>query len=89
MRYVMKQKILCLGDDFIIRDQAGREVYYVDGKVFSIRDSLSFQDMNGHELATIRQRLLAAKLVLRAPLDRDANFFLFAMHNRCIGEAKE
>jgi len=57
--YQMKQKILCFGDDFIIRDHASNEAYYVDGKVLSIRDSLSFQDMNEHELATIRQRLLA------------------------------
>lgn len=59
MLYQMKQKMMCFGDDFIIRDQSGREMYYVDGKVLSIRDSLSFQEMNGHELATIRQRLLA------------------------------
>jgi len=59
MRYVMKQKILCLGDDFRIRNEAGQDVYFVDGRAFSIGDKLSFQDMSGTELAFIRQKLLA------------------------------
>ena len=59
MRYVMRQKLFSWGDDFVIRDEAGREVFYVDGKAFSLGDQLSFQDMQGNELAFIRQKLLA------------------------------
>jgi uncharacterized protein YxjI len=59
MRYVMRQKLLSWGDDFIIKDEEGRDVFYVDGKVFSLGDKLSFQDMQGNELASIRQKLLA------------------------------
>lgn len=59
MRYVLKQKLFALGDDFHIRDENGRDVYFVDGKAFSIGNELSFRDMAGHELAFIRQRLLA------------------------------
>ncbi|TAK17755.1 MAG: hypothetical protein EPO35_02470 [Acidobacteria bacterium] len=58
MRYVMKQKIFALGDDFVIRDEAGAERFFVDGKVFSIGAKLSFQDMNGNELCFIKQKLL-------------------------------
>jgi uncharacterized protein YxjI len=59
VRYVMKQKLFCLGDDFVITDADGRKVFCVDGKAFSIGEKLSFQDMHGRELAFIRQRLLA------------------------------
>ena len=59
MRYVMKQKLLSWGDDFVIKDEAGRDVFYVDGKAFSLGNQLSFQDMEGNELASIRQTLLA------------------------------
>lgn len=59
MRYVLRQKMLCLGDDYTIKDADGNAAFYVDGKVFSIGDKLSFQDMQGNELAFIRQRLLA------------------------------
>lgn len=59
MRYVMKQKLFCWGDDFTIKDESGQDRFFVDGKVFSLGDQLSFQDMQGRELAFIRQKLLA------------------------------
>jgi uncharacterized protein YxjI len=59
MRYVMKEKILSWGDDFRIRDEQGRDVYYVDGKVLSFGDKLSFKDIAGNELALIDQKLLS------------------------------
>jgi uncharacterized protein YxjI len=59
MRYVMKQKLFCWGDDFTIKDEAGTDRFFVDGKAFSLGKQLSFQDMEGQELAFIRQKLLA------------------------------
>jgi uncharacterized protein YxjI len=59
MRYQMKQKLFSWGDDFTIKDAAGNDCYFVDGRAFSIGDKLSFQDMAGRELAFIRQKLLA------------------------------
>lgn len=59
MRYLMKQKLFCWGDDFSIKDEAGRDKFFVDGKAFTIGNKLSFQDMNGNELAFIRQKLLS------------------------------
>jgi uncharacterized protein YxjI len=55
----MKQKLFCWGDDFIIRDSEGRDTFLVDGKVFTIGEKLSFQDMAGNELAFISQKLLS------------------------------
>ncbi|HZZ41820.1 MAG TPA: LURP-one-related family protein [Tepidisphaeraceae bacterium] len=59
MRYQLKQKLLSFGDDFVIRDEAGNEAYYVDGKVFTIRNTLSLKDAAGTERALIRQKLLS------------------------------
>jgi uncharacterized protein YxjI len=59
MRYVMKQKLFCWGDDFTIKDDAGTDRFFVDGKAFSLGKQLSFQDVQGQELAFIRQKLLA------------------------------
>ncbi len=59
MRYVLKQKLLSWGNDFRIRNEAGDEVYFVDGKVFSLRNRLAFEDMQGRELATIQKKLLS------------------------------
>jgi uncharacterized protein YxjI len=58
MRYVMRQKLLSWGNDFIIRDEDGRDMYYVDGKAISLGNQASFQDMAGNELAFIGQKFL-------------------------------
>ena len=59
MRYLMKQKIFAWGDDFTIKDDAGNDAFFVDGRAFSIGNKLSFQDMAGNELAFIQQKLLS------------------------------
>lgn len=59
MRYVLRQKLLSWGDDFTIRNEAGDDVFFVDGKAFSFGDQLSFRDMAGHELAHIKQQVFA------------------------------
>jgi len=57
VRYVMRQKLLSWGDDYTIKDDAGRDLYLVDGKAFSLGGQLSFEDMEGRELAFIKQKL--------------------------------
>jgi len=59
VRYLMRERILSWGDDFTIKDEAGREAFYVDGKVFSFGDKLSFRDRDGQEVALIDQKLLS------------------------------
>ncbi len=59
MRYVLREKLFAWGDDFTIKDDAGRDVYFVDGKALSFGDQLSFQDMKGNELAFIREKVFA------------------------------
>ncbi len=62
MRYVMKEKLFCFGDDYHIRDEQGHDAYFVDGKAFTLlREKLSFQDMSGRELAFIRSRVLSLR----------------------------
>ncbi len=58
-RYQMKQKWLSWGTDYTVRDEAGRETFYIDGAAFSLGAKLSFQDMAGGELAFISQKLLS------------------------------
>jgi uncharacterized protein YxjI len=83
MRYMMKQKLWAFGDDFAIKNDAGDDVYIVDGKAFSLGKKLSFQDIGGHELAFIQQKMLSLKptyQVLRngqvfASVEKEFTFF--------------
>ena len=58
-RYQMKEKWISWGDDYVVRDEQGGEVFFIDGKAWSLGSKLSFQDMQGNELAFISQKLLA------------------------------
>ena len=58
MRYVMRQKLLSLADNFTIKNEQEQDVFLVKGKLFSFGDKLSFQDLTGKELVFINQRLL-------------------------------
>ena len=59
MRYRIRQRLLSWGNDFTIQDADENDVFFVDGRAFSLGNKLSFQDMSGRELAFIKQRLLS------------------------------
>jgi len=58
MRYVMKQKLFTLTDDYRIADATGNDMYFVKGKLLSLGKNLSFQNMQQEELTHIQQKLL-------------------------------
>lgn len=59
MRYLIREKFWAWGDDFYILDEHNERAFFVDGAAFSWGDKLSFQDMQGNELAYIAQKMLA------------------------------
>lgn len=73
MRYNIKEKFWGWGDDFHILDGEGRPVFFVDGKAFSWGSNLSFQSMDGKELAFISQKLLT--LMPKYEIYRDGQLF--------------
>jgi uncharacterized protein YxjI len=61
VRYRMRQRLVSIGDDFWIEDDAGERVYKVDGKALRLRKTLVLEDPDGHELAKIREKVLRIK----------------------------
>ncbi|MGB0523111.1 MAG: LURP-one-related/scramblase family protein [Flammeovirgaceae bacterium] len=59
MKFIIKEKFWSLADDFYIYNEDQKAVYFVDGNAFSWGDKLSFQDLNGNELAFIHQKMLS------------------------------
>ena len=57
MRYIMKQHIFSVLNNYTIRDETEREVFCVKGRL-SLGNKLSFEDMSGNEMAFIDQQLL-------------------------------
>jgi uncharacterized protein YxjI len=60
-RYQMRQKLISIGDDFWIENEAGQKVFKVDGKALRVRQTLIFEDAQGNALAKIQERMLRVK----------------------------
>lgn len=57
MQYVLKQKLVSLGNNFTIEDAEGREAFEVRGELATLGDKLSLQDPSGNELLYIEQKV--------------------------------
>lgn len=60
-RYMMREKLVSIGDDFWIENARGQKMYKIDGKAVRVRDTLEFKDRNGKTLAQIQERKLRVK----------------------------
>lgn len=60
-RFKMRQKMISLGEDFTIQDEAGRAAYEVDGKVMRVRETFELKDREGNVVATIRGKLVSIR----------------------------
>jgi len=55
----MKQKVFSWNDRFTVRDASERDVYTVEGEVFTIGKKLHIYDMGGREVAFIHQKVFS------------------------------
>ncbi|MET7616227.1 LURP-one-related family protein [Streptomyces sp. NPDC005408] len=61
MKYLVRDKILAIGDDYWIEDEQGRHAFLVDGKALRLRDTLELKDPTGLVLITLRKKLLSLR----------------------------
>jgi uncharacterized protein YxjI len=54
----MRQRMISIGDDYVIENDQGDRVFKLDGKALRIRKTILFQDMDGRELCKIQERML-------------------------------
>ena len=59
-RYLLREKLLSLGDDFWIENDRGERIFRVDDKVLRARDTVLIKDAHGEELFKLQKRLLRA-----------------------------
>ncbi|MFI9611202.1 LURP-one-related/scramblase family protein [Streptomyces sp. NPDC052023] len=61
MRFLVRERLLGLGDDYWIEDDRGNKAYLVDGKAMRLRDTFELKDTQGRVLADIRQKMFALR----------------------------
>jgi uncharacterized protein YxjI len=58
MRYLVRERLFHIKDDFWVTDADGNQAFYIDAKVLSLRHTLQLQDTSGRPLASIKQKLV-------------------------------
>ena len=81
-RFQMREKLLSIGDDYWIEDEAGERAYKVDGKALRIRDTFVLEDPDGHEVAKIQEKKLRVRGTME--VERDGHT-LATIHKALVG----
>lgn len=59
MKLYIKQKVLCWGDKFTVKDETGQDRYYVEGEIFTFGKKLHIYDVLNREVAFIQQKMFS------------------------------
>jgi uncharacterized protein YxjI len=60
-RFLMREKLLAVGDDFWIEDDQGERAFKVNGKAARLRQTFVLEDASGDEVARIQERKLSIR----------------------------
>ncbi|RFU87107.1 hypothetical protein DY218_08635 [Streptomyces triticagri] len=61
MKFLVRDRIFGIGDDYWIEDDAGRKVFLVDGKAMRLRETFELKDRDGNVLIDIRKKLMSVR----------------------------
>jgi uncharacterized protein YxjI len=81
-RFLMREKLLSIGDDFWIEDEAGNRAYRVDGKAARLRKTILLKDAEGQEVAKIQERKLSIRD--KMAIERDGET-IATVHKALVG----
>ncbi|WP_037675003.1 LURP-one-related/scramblase family protein [Streptomyces griseus] len=61
MRFLVRDRVLGIGDDYWIEDQHGNKVFLVDGKALRLGDTFELKGQDGRVLIDIHQKMFALR----------------------------
>jgi uncharacterized protein YxjI len=82
VRFLMREKLLSIGDDFWIENEAGERAYKVDGKAVRVRQTFVLEDASGGEVARIQERKLSVRD--KVAIERDGDT-VATIHKALVG----
>lgn len=71
MRYVVRQRMFSIGDDFWITDEDGDRAFLVDGKAMRLRETFELKNRDGDAVATVRKKMIAFRDTME--IERDGS----------------
>jgi uncharacterized protein YxjI len=61
MRYLVRERVFGIGDDFWVEDEHGRRAFLVDGKALRLRQTFEMKDTGGNVVAVIRKKTFSLR----------------------------
>jgi uncharacterized protein YxjI len=61
MKFMMRERIFGIGEDYWIEDEAGQRVFLVDGKALRLRQTFELKDPGGEVLTVIRKKMISVR----------------------------
>jgi uncharacterized protein YxjI len=58
MRYLVRERLFSIKEDFWVTDERGNRAFYVNAKFLSLHHTLVLEDASGRKLASIKHKLL-------------------------------
>jgi LURP-one-related len=88
--YQMRQRMISIGDDYVIENDRGERVFKLDGKALRARKTIVFEDIDGRELCRIQERMLRVKdsMEIEDPGGRRVALVQKAMITRCASDGR-
>lgn len=56
--YKMRERLISIGDDYWIENEAGERAFFVDGKALRVRETLIIKDAQGNDLYKIQEKMV-------------------------------
>ncbi|MCM2578025.1 LURP-one-related/scramblase family protein [Streptomyces meridianus] len=71
MKFLVRDRIFGIGDDYWIEDEQGQRVFLVDGKALRLRETFELKDADGQVLVTIKKKWLSLRDTMEIERDGD------------------
>jgi uncharacterized protein YxjI len=81
-RFLMREKLLSIGDDYWIENERGQRAYKVNGKALRVRKTFVLEDASGGEVARIQERKLTIRDKIAVERDGDT---VATVHKALVG----
>jgi uncharacterized protein YxjI len=81
-RFLMREKLLSIGDDYWIENDQGERAYKVNGKALRVRKTFVLEDTSGGEVARIQERKLTIRDKIAIERDGDT---VATIHKALVG----
>ena len=85
MKYIIKNKIISWGAGSTIKDEAGNDLYFVKGSVFTFTKKKFIRDMDKNVLYIVRNKFFHLFLPKVYVCDKDGNKLLMIKKKRLFG----